>query len=42
LHLPREKQGRLLLPVSNDVGNVAAGAIFATKSLIARDPDIPK
>jgi NitT/TauT family transport system substrate-binding protein len=34
-----EKQGRLLLPVSNYVGNVAAGAIFATKTLIARDPE---
>ena len=34
-----EKQARLLLPVSKYVGNVAAGAIFATKTLIARDPD---
>jgi NitT/TauT family transport system substrate-binding protein len=33
------KQGRLLIPVSTYVGNVAAGAIFATNTLIASRPD---
>lgn len=31
-------EGRLLIPVSDYVGNVAAGAIFATRSLITSDP----
>lgn len=33
------KEGRLLAPVSSYVGNIGAGTIFATKELIARDPD---
>jgi len=31
-------EGRLLIPVSDYVGNIAAGAIFATRSIITRDP----
>jgi ABC-type nitrate/sulfonate/bicarbonate transport system substrate-binding protein len=34
-----KKEGRLLIPVSQYVGNIAAGAIYATKHLIATDPD---
>ena len=34
-----KKQGRLLIPVSKYVGNIAAGALFATKHVIASDPD---
>lgn len=34
-----KKEGRLLIPVSNYVGNIAAGAIYATQHLIATDPD---
>ncbi len=34
-----KKAGRLLVPVSQYVGNIAAGAIYATQHLIATDPD---
>ncbi len=34
-----KKEGRLLIPVLQYVGNIAAGAIYATKHLIATDPD---
>jgi NitT/TauT family transport system substrate-binding protein len=34
-----KKEGRLLIPVSNYVGNIAAGTIYATQRLIANDPD---
>jgi NitT/TauT family transport system substrate-binding protein len=34
-----KKEGRLLTPVSSYVGNIAAGAIYATQHLIATDPD---
>lgn len=34
-----KKEGRLLVPVSQYVGNIAAGAIYATKHLIDGDPD---
>lgn len=34
-----KKRGRLLIPVSKYVGNIAAGAIYATQHLIATDPD---
>jgi len=34
-----KKQGRLLIPVSKYVGNIAAGTIYATQHLIATDPD---
>lgn len=34
-----KKEGRLLVPVSQYVGDIAAGAIYATKHLIATDPD---
>ncbi len=34
-----KQEGRLLIPVSQYVGNVAAGAIYATQHLIATDPD---
>ncbi len=34
-----KKQARLLIPVSEYVGNIAAGAIFATNRLIASNPD---
>jgi ABC-type nitrate/sulfonate/bicarbonate transport system substrate-binding protein len=34
-----KKEGRLLLPVSQYVGNIAAGAIYATKHLIGTEPD---
>jgi NitT/TauT family transport system substrate-binding protein len=33
------KEGRLLIPVSSYVGNIAAGAIYATQHLIATDPN---
>jgi ABC-type nitrate/sulfonate/bicarbonate transport system substrate-binding protein len=33
------KEGRLLIPASQYVGNIAAGAIYATKHLIETDPD---
>ncbi len=33
------KEARLLIPVSNYVGNIGAGTIFATKALMARDPN---
>ena len=34
-----KKEGRLLVPVSSYVGNIAATAIYATQHLIATDPD---
>ncbi len=34
-----KKEGRLLVPVSQYVGNIAAGAIYATNHLIESDPD---
>ena len=34
-----KKAGRLLIPVSNYVGNIAAGTIYATQHLTATDPD---
>jgi NitT/TauT family transport system substrate-binding protein len=34
-----KKEGRLLIPVSQYVGNIAAGAIYATQRLIATDPN---
>lgn len=34
-----KKEGRLLIPVSQYVGNIAAGAIYASQHLIATDPD---
>jgi NitT/TauT family transport system substrate-binding protein len=34
-----KKEGRLLIPVSKYVGNIAAGTIYATQHLIATDPD---
>jgi len=34
-----KKEGRLLVPVSQYVGNIAAGAIYATQHLIATDPE---
>jgi len=34
-----KQQGRLLLPVSSYVGNIAAGALFATNEIMARKPD---
>jgi ABC-type nitrate/sulfonate/bicarbonate transport system substrate-binding protein len=34
-----KKEGRLLIPVSQYVGNIAAGAIYATKHLIGTQPD---
>jgi ABC-type nitrate/sulfonate/bicarbonate transport system substrate-binding protein len=34
-----KKEGRLLIPVSKFVGNIAAGAIYATQHLIATDPE---
>jgi NitT/TauT family transport system substrate-binding protein len=34
-----KKEGRLLIPVSNYVGNIAAGTIYATQHLIATDSD---
>ena len=34
-----KKQGRLLIPVSKYVGNIAAGTIYATQHLIATNPD---
>jgi len=34
-----KKEGRLLIPVSSYVGNIAAGAIYATQHLIGTDPD---
>ena len=34
-----KKEGRLLIPVSKYVGNIAAGTIFATQQLIASQPD---
>lgn len=34
-----KKEGRLLIPVSNYVGHIGAGTIFATKAAIAKDPD---
>lgn len=34
-----KKEGRLLVPVSQYVGNIAAGAIYASNHLIASDPD---
>jgi NitT/TauT family transport system substrate-binding protein len=34
-----KKEGRLLIPVSRFVGNIAAGAIYATQHLIATDPE---
>jgi NitT/TauT family transport system substrate-binding protein len=37
--MEERKLGRLLIPVSNYVGNLAAGTIFATTQLIKTDPD---
>ena len=34
-----KKEGRLLIPVSSYVGNIAAGTIYATQHLIGTDPD---
>jgi NitT/TauT family transport system substrate-binding protein len=34
-----KQQGRLLIPVSNYVGNIAAGALFATDQITARKPE---
>ena len=34
-----KQEGRLLIPVSSFVGNIAAGTIYATQHLIASDPD---
>jgi NitT/TauT family transport system substrate-binding protein len=34
-----KKEGRLLIPVSQYVGNIGAGTIYATQHLIATDPD---
>jgi ABC-type nitrate/sulfonate/bicarbonate transport system substrate-binding protein len=34
-----KKEGRLLIPVSKYVGNIAAGTIYATQHLIATDPE---
>jgi ABC-type nitrate/sulfonate/bicarbonate transport system substrate-binding protein len=34
-----KKQGRLLIPVSKYVGNIAAGTIYATRHLIATNPE---
>ena len=34
-----KKEGRLLIPVSKYVGNIAAGTIYATQHLIATDPN---
>ncbi len=34
-----KQQGRLLIPASNYVGNIAAGALFATDQLMAHKPD---
>lgn len=34
-----KEEGRLLIPVSKYVGNIAAGTIFATKQLIANQPE---
>lgn len=34
-----KKEGRLLVPVSKYVGNIAAGTIYATQHLIATNPD---
>jgi NitT/TauT family transport system substrate-binding protein len=36
------KQGRLIIPVSDYAGNVAAGTIYATNKLIASNPDAVK
>ena len=36
--LEEKGEGRLLLPVSQYTGNMAAGTIFATNSIIARNP----
>jgi ABC-type nitrate/sulfonate/bicarbonate transport system substrate-binding protein len=38
-NMEEKKLGRLLIPVSNYVGNLAAGTIFATTQLIKTDPD---
>ncbi len=37
--LEEKKEGRLLFPVTDYVGNLSAGTIFATKKLIAANPD---
>ncbi|HXQ51821.1 MAG TPA: ABC transporter substrate-binding protein [Stellaceae bacterium] len=37
--MEEKHEGRLLIPVSDYVGNVAAGTIFATTRAIARDPE---
>jgi NitT/TauT family transport system substrate-binding protein len=34
-----KQEGRLLVPTSSFVGNIAAGTIYATQHLIASDPD---
>lgn len=34
-----KKEGRLLVPATSFVGNIAAGAIYATRHLIAEKPD---
>jgi ABC-type nitrate/sulfonate/bicarbonate transport system substrate-binding protein len=37
--MEEKHEGRMLIPASDYVGNVAAGAIFATKTAIAKDPE---
>jgi len=37
--MEEQKEGRLLLPVSDYVGNMSSGTIFASKALIASDPE---
>ncbi len=37
--MEEKHEGRMLLPVSDYVGNVAAGTLFATKAAIAKDPE---
>ncbi len=34
-----KKEGRLLIPVSNYTGNIAAGTIYATKQVMSSNPD---
>ena len=37
--LEEKGEGRLLLPVSTYTGNMAAGVIFATRNIVAKNPD---
>ncbi len=37
--MEEKHEGRLLIPVSDYVGNVAAGTLFATKAVIGRNPE---